>query len=188
MAEDNNGDPNGDTGNEDKGGGNEPDDLETWKSDARKWERRAKENADAAKRATEAEARLAEIENSSKSDHEKEIDKVRTEAAEEARKEATAAANRRIVTAEVKAIAAGKLADPTDAVRLLDLEEFVLNDDGEVDTKAVNDAVTRLLKEKPYLAADTKRKHGDGDQGARGRSGSNSGSMNDLIRQKAGRA
>src|SRR5690625_6678195 len=47
--------------------------------------------------------------------------------------EALAKANARIVRSEVKAAAAGKLADPSDAYKFLDLDQFEVDDDGNVD-------------------------------------------------------
>ncbi|MDX3405532.1 hypothetical protein PV708_04740 [Streptomyces sp. ME02-6977A] len=79
-------------------------------------------------------------------------------------------ANDRIVRAEVKAAAAGKLADPGDAYRFLDLSQFEVDDDGNVDADEVSDAIEDLLKSKPYLAAQggTKpRFQGTADSGAR---------------------
>ncbi len=73
----------------------------------------------------------------------------------------------RIVGTEVKAAAGGKLADPNDAVRLLDLDAFEVDDNGEVDSKAINKAIEDLGKEKPYLLAK-QRPRGDADQGVRG--------------------
>jgi len=86
--------------------------------------------------------------------------------------EATAMArvNERLVKAEVKAAAAGKLADPADAHRFLDLSAFEVDDDGNVDADEVADAIDDLLKSKPYLAAQggTKpRFQGTADSGAR---------------------
>lgn len=156
--------------------------VEYWKGRARQHERTAKANADAAKRASDAERRLSELQQAAKPDNEKELDKVRAEAADRARKETLQTANRRIIKSEIRAEAAGKLADPEDAVRFLDFDDFIVSDDGDVDTKALAQAVAGLLKDKPYLAAETiKRKHGDGDGGARGRSGSSS-TMNDILR------
>lgn len=186
---DNKPDPNADPDNNDpsKDNPDDVDDLETWKRNARKWEREAKASRDKASEADELRKQLAEIQDANKSERERELDKVRQEAAEKARSEANTQANRRILKSEVRAAAAGKLADPEDAVRFLDLDEFKVTDDGEVETKQLNDAITRLLKDKPYLSADAgKRKHGDVDQGARGGKGGGT-SMNDLIRAKAGR-
>jgi len=87
--------------------------------------------------------------------------------------EQTAAAryNDRIVRAEVKAAAAGKLADPADAYRFLDLSQFEVDDDGNVDADEVAEAIDDLIKSKPYLAAQggsTKpRFQGTADSGAR---------------------
>lgn len=87
----------------------------------------------------------------------------------EARAEAIAETNQRIVRSEVKAAAGGKLADPNDAVRLLDLAEFDIDDDGEVDTDAIAAAIDDLVKKKPYLAAQGGRRfQGSGDGGHRG--------------------
>lgn len=77
-------------------------------------------------------------------------------------------ANERIKKAEIRAAAAGKLNDPADALRYLDLDEFEVSDDGEVDTDAVKEAIDRLISTKPYLAvAQGTRFQGTADQGAR---------------------
>lgn len=66
---------------------------------------------------------------------------------------ALAKANERIRKAEVRAAAAGKLTDPADALRYLDLDQFEVGEDGEVDTAAITAAIETLIKTKPYLAA-----------------------------------
>lgn len=87
--------------------------------------------------------------------------------------EATALArvNERLIKAEVRVAAAGKLADPADAHRFLDLSQFEVDDDGNVDAEEVTEAIDDLLKSKPYLAAQggsTKpRFQGTADSGAR---------------------
>ena len=74
------------------------------------------------------------------------------EAKNAGRAEALAEANSRLVRAEVRTAAAGKLTDPGDAGALLgDLDRFVVK--GEVDTKAIASAIDELVKAKPYLAA-----------------------------------
>ncbi|MEU3620610.1 hypothetical protein ABZ725_51500 [Streptomyces sp. NPDC006872] len=84
-----------------------------------------------------------------------------------AEQDALAKANTRILRAEVKAAAAGKLADPADAFKFLDLDQFEVDDDGNVDSEEVADAIDELVKSKPYLAAATaKRFQGTGDGGA----------------------
>ncbi|MEE1835755.1 hypothetical protein [Streptomyces sp. SP17KL33] len=82
-------------------------------------------------------------------------------------REAQRKANARILRSEVKAAATGKLADPSDAYRYLDLDAFEVDENGEVDAEEIATAITDLLTAKPYLAAATaKRFKGTGDGGA----------------------
>ncbi|SFE54777.1 hypothetical protein SAMN04487819_11673 [Actinopolyspora alba] len=102
----------------------------------------------------------------------------------QADKEATAKANRRIIKAEVKAAASGKLADPADAVRFLDLEQFEVDESGDIDSDEVAEAITELVTNKPYLAAQGgKRFQGTADSGARkGNTGPKQLTRDDLKR------
>lgn len=84
--------------------------------------------------------------------------------------EALAAANIKIVKANLRAAAAGKLADPTDALTFIDVADFEVDDDGNTDEAALNAAIDDLIKNKPYLAAQGKRFQGDADGGARNES------------------
>lgn len=87
--------------------------------------------------------------------------------------EALAEANMRILKAEVRAGAAGKLADPTDALQFIDLSSFEVSNDGVVDTAVIAQAIEELLKGKPYLAAQGgSRFQGDADSGPRNVGGS----------------
>lgn len=91
--------------------------------------------------------------------------------AQRVKDEALAAANARILSAEVRASAAGKLADPQDALRFIDLSSFEVADDGSVDGSAITAAIEDLIKTKPYLAVqDGKRFQGTADAGARNES------------------
>jgi hypothetical protein len=66
-------------------------------------------------------------------------------------------------------------------VKLLDLDEFKVDDDGDVDPRAVKKAIDDLVKQYPDLA--TKKVQGGGDGGPRG--GASSGSdMNQTIRER----
>ncbi|MFJ6293202.1 hypothetical protein ACIQJX_07560 [Streptomyces griseoviridis] len=89
----------------------------------------------------------------------------------EADQAATARANQRIVRSEVRAAAAGKLTNPRDALAFLDLAQFEVDEDGQVDETEIADAIDDLLKERPYLGAAAKapeaRFQGTGDGGAR---------------------
>jgi len=86
----------------------------------------------------------------------------------EADRAANARANARIVRSEIRVAAAGKLANPADALHFLDTSKFEVDDDGEVDETEIADAIETLLKDRPYLAAATApRFQGTGDGGAR---------------------
>jgi hypothetical protein len=95
------------------------------------------------------------------------LEKAVAAARKEGMTEAQQAANARLIQAEVRARAAGKLADPADAARMLDLAGFKIGDDGEPDGAAIDAAIGELVKAKPYLAA--KAFQGTGDGGAPGR-------------------
>lgn len=87
----------------------------------------------------------------------------------EARAEAQKAADARILKSELRAVAAGKLANPADALAFIDLSEFTVDADGEPDSDALNEAITDLLKARPYLAANPNQNpfQGQGDGGAK---------------------
>jgi hypothetical protein len=104
--------------------------------------------------------------------NDKDPERIRTEAD----RAATAKANQRIVRSEIRAAAAGKLANPRDALAFLDLAQFEVDEDGQVDETEIADAIEDLLKERPYLGSAAKapesRFQGTGDGGARkGRGG-----------------
>lgn len=81
--------------------------------------------------------------------------------------EALSAANQRILKSELKAAATGKLADPADASLYIDLSEFTVSDDGDVDSSALEAAISDLLTRKPHLAARQSRFDGGADQGGK---------------------
>ena len=82
---------------------------------------------------------------------------------------ATAKANRRIVKAELKAAAVGKLADPSDVNAFIDLDQFEVDGDGELDADEITEAITDLITRKPHLAAEPKRRFQGGGDGGAGR-------------------
>ncbi len=140
-------------------------------------ERNARKTAE--KQARDAQAELDKIRASSMSDQEKAVAPAKAEGRDEALK----TANERLVRAEVKAAAAGKLADPGDALGLLgDLTTFI-DKTGDVDTKAITSAIDELVKTKPYLSA--KPGNGAGEGGARGGNANSGPSMDDWLRQQA---
>jgi hypothetical protein len=108
------------------------------------------------------------MQEAGQSENEKALAQARKEADQAARTEERTKASRRILTSEIKAAAGGKMSDPSDAVRLLDLDDFKVDDDGEVDAKSITAAVDQLIKDKPYLAVNGARSQGSADGGARG--------------------
>lgn len=94
------------------------------------------------------------------------VEALRVELANEANAAATARANERILRAEIKVAATGKLADPADAPLFLDLAEFTVGEDGSVDESALADAIDDLITKKPHLGAQGTTK-GSGDGGTR---------------------
>jgi hypothetical protein len=106
-----------------------------------------------------AEASAAPAEGSETPD----LDAIKRQAASEA----TAKANARILRSEVKAAAAGKFADVSDAILNLDLTAFEVDENGDVDADEIAEAIQEVLTRKPHLAAATaKRFQGTGDGGA----------------------
>ncbi len=121
-----------------------------------------KRRAESAKR-RELEAQLAALKASASADTEKaDLDAIKAQAI----REANAAAAQRILRSEIKAAAAGKLADPADAYKFLDLADFEVNENGDVDTAEIASAITGLLTSKPYLKA-AQSGHGSADGGVR---------------------
>ncbi len=86
-----------------------------------------------------------------------------------AAQEAVAKANARIVRSEVRAAAAGKLADPKDALKFLDLDQFEVGEDGDNADDDIADAIDDHISKQPYLAAQS-RKKGSMDGGVRNES------------------
>lgn len=131
-------------------------------------ERAARKLADKAARASAAELATlkAELALKDKPESEQELARVRAEA----KAESDAAANKRILRSELKAAAKGKLADPSDAGLYIDLDEFTVGDDGEVDSSVLDAAIADLIESKPHLAAAPERRFGgSADLGAKGR-------------------
>lgn len=133
--------------------------------DAMKAERNAAK-AEARQKAAELEQLRAELALKDKPAEEQALEAAKAEA----RAEATTAANARILKADLRAAATGKLADPADAALFIDLTQFTVSDDGETDSDALIDAISDLLERKPHLAAQKQtRFDGAADQGAKGK-------------------
>lgn len=133
--------------------------------DALEKERTARKESDRKAKERDAfEAELITVREQGKSEQEKLLAKAVADADKAARTDERSKADRRVVAAEVKAAAGGRLHDPADAVLNIDLSEFQVDDDGNVDEKAIQKALDELLERKPYLAA---KRNGSADQGGR---------------------
>lgn len=125
---------------------------------------KAERNAERARR-RELEAQLEQLQNDAalrdKSAEEQAIEAAR----QEARAEERSRANARVVRSEVRLAAKGKLADPEDAIAFIDLTQFEVSDEGEVDSAAIDDAIAELISRKPHLGVQ--RPVGSADQGER---------------------
>ncbi|MFJ2863688.1 hypothetical protein [Kitasatospora sp. NPDC087314] len=116
-----------------------------WQAESEKWKRLSRENETRAKTNADAAKRLAEIEDAQKSETEKLTERL---AAAEDR---ATAATRLAVAARVEAMATGRFADPQDAVDALG--GGFLDDAGQIDATAIEQALTALLERKPHWAA-----------------------------------
>lgn len=116
-------------------------------------DRMKSERNEAKKAARERDAEIAELKRQiaakDKTPEENELEQVRAEA----RAEAMTTANARVVRSEVKSAAAGKLRNPALAIKLLDLTDFDVDENGDVDTEQIQEAISDLLEENPELAA-----------------------------------
>lgn len=102
--------------------------------------------------------------------------------------QATELWNKRVIRAEVKAASKGRFADPADAFRFLDLEQFKVNDDGEPDEDAISAAIDTLLDDKPYLAAQREPEPwGSADQRPRGGNESSGLSAEEIVKKATSR-
>lgn len=140
------------------GAANPPEGSESLGDAGKKALAAMKEREKAARaRARELERENAElkaaIESKDKTPDEQAIDAARREA----EAAAIAKANERILRSEIRAAAAGKLADPADALLHLDLADFEVDESGNVDATEIADAINELLERKPYLAAQSGR-------------------------------
>lgn len=161
----------GGEGNDDSGRAGSDEAL---KADLAK-ERKARQAAEKVAKANQA--RLDQLEEANKTENEKAIDKAR----KDGETEATAKANLKIAKMAIRAAAMSKFADPSDAVGEIDASKFEVDDDGDVDEKAINAELDQLLKRKPHWAKVEKKSSGSVDQGARG-SGVQTTDMNQILR------
>lgn len=92
-------------------------------------------------------------------------EEIRREALRDAQKQS----DRKLIRAEIKRLATGLYQDPSDAVHDLDLDDYELDDDGDLDEKQVVRDLKAVIKQKPHRAKHQRRRpRPDRGQGARG--------------------
>jgi hypothetical protein len=172
----------GDDGDDGDAGGDDPKDVEGLKKalDAERAartqaEKDSKKNARAIK---DLNKEIDRIKASSATDEEKKAAEIREGAAKEERERLA----KPIKRAAIRAGASGRLANPAVAVRLVDLDDIEIDDDGEVDEDSVKAAIDRILEEMPDLKAKGAAKSG-ADTGSGKNGGGGEQDMNDLLRQ-----
>jgi hypothetical protein len=106
------------------------------------------EAADYRRRLRQAESERDDAKTASMSEQERAV----AEAEKRGRQAAEAEHGRRLLEAQIRAAAAGKLRDPDDAIRYLDVDKLLELDERDRD---LDKAVATLIEQKSYLAADT---------------------------------
>lgn len=131
-----------------------------WES---KYQGQLKVNRDLEKKLSDERKAREALELANKPAEEQAAATARAEAEAEARSKYDA----KLIRANLRALATSKLADPDDAALYLNLSDFTVTEDGEVDSAALTAAIDELLVKKPHLAADDgTRFKGAGDGGA----------------------
>lgn len=148
--------------------------AEKWKGLSRKQEERAKANAGAAKELEQLRASQMT-----------EAEKIAAEAEQRGRATTLAEVGERLVRAEFRAQAGGRVADLDEALDDLKLSKF-LTEDGEPDAKAIAKAVARMA---PPAEQETSRKPGprpDLSQGSSSTMALNGDPLLDDLKSKLG--
>ena len=154
----------------------EGDDLEALR---RNNEKLKQEQSSLRGRLTKAEKALEETQKAQMSEQEKMLE----EAFQKGVAETTTVYATKLLQQSVLRLATGKMADPTDAVKLLDLDD--LDPDHP---EGIEAAIDELLKQKPHLAVPVNSK-GKIDQGPQGKGAQPAEpSGNDWLRSVAGRS
>lgn len=142
-------------------------------------ERKARRDAERQASTTAAElaavrAEADQLRAAAMSDSERQLAEARIQIEADIRKTVTAevaatvaAADRRVLGSRAHVLAAGKLANPTDATVFVNLDDLDRDGEGNVSDAVLGAAIEALLKERPYLAAKAGAPNGSVDQGHR---------------------
>ena len=170
----------GDGGDGGDGGKTGAGDGVDWQAESRKHEDRWKAKD---KTIEELTAKVAEFEESKKTEQEKAVSTAVKDATEKLSAEFGGQLRTERLNSAIARRAANKFADVDDAVALINASDDLFDGEGKVDTKALDKALDELLEKKPHLKHGTNRVTGDGD-GGKG-SGGGGKSMNDLLRGRS---
>lgn len=117
-----------------------------------KYDGQRKVNQDLERKLAEARRKADQVEDLQKQISEWE-DKGKAWDESKTRQDATIASlNNLAVSATVQASATGRLVNPADALRFLDISDITVSEDGRIDTKTIDERIDTLVKEHPYLA------------------------------------
>lgn len=176
TADDGGGDDGGDQGDDgdgdqdaDRDGDDQDDDTDKDLGDKGKKALRElrRQNRELKAQLRQSGARDAAKTPTAKDGDQEDADTIRERAREEARAEVW---GERVESAAIAA-AAGRLANPQLAARLLDLSDVGENDKGKPDREAITELIDELLEDEPYLAATS----ATGDKGRRFQGGADGG-------------
>lgn len=143
-VEDHSGEPTGAPSDDDPA--SETDDTPLGEAGERALEAMKKKERETRAKLREAQAEIAAL--TAPKDGDKTPDQLR----EEIERGVRAEFNERLARAEVRAAAAASFADPEDAVTFLNMSEFDVDENGDIDPSDIEDALKDLLAKKPHLA------------------------------------
>lgn len=139
---------------QDEDDSDDPDGADQLRDEGKKALDRMKSERNEAKRNSRAkDAEIAELKRQLASKDKSPEEMKREEERQKHEAEVIAKANARVVRSEIRAAAAGKLKNPALALKLLDPSDFDVDDNGDVDTDQIQEAIAELLDDNPYLAA-----------------------------------
>jgi hypothetical protein len=154
------------------------DDTKDWAAEANKWKEMARKHEERAKTNSTAAKELEQLRKQSMNDQEKAV----AAAKEEGRNEGLAVGAAKVVKAEIKAAAAGRMtADQIDALlRATNLAVFI-GDDGEVDEAEVARFVDGIAPKRDDTDDGKDTRHGFPDLGQGARGGANAALNGDPL-------
>lgn len=131
-------------------------------------ERNARQTAE--KQLKQLSAELDALRAEQMTEQERALVAARSEAADAAKAEVVAQYESRLLEATIRAQAAGRFRDPSDALKHLDVQALPRREDGTIDDDAIGAAIDTLLAEKSYLGVPNEPAWPDVNGGPQGTS------------------